>query len=88
MTQEKYATVLATPFVVPAHPGLTQLIPPGTNQINARILTTQYKSLIYQYELCQNITNALKQQILNSIKYKYMDSLENQHTGCSNVSPV
>lgn len=85
MTKEAYATRSATPFAIPPHPGLVPLFPVGTNQINARILTTQHKNLIYLYKLCCNVQNALKQQILTAIEHKYINNLEDVHTGYSNV---
>ena len=88
MLEEKYTTHSATPFVVPAHPGITPLFPPGTTQINARIISTQHENLVYIYELCRNVTNALRQQILAALEHKYIDILEDQHTGYSNVAQL
>ena len=53
MSEEKYATRSATPFVIPAHPGITPLFLSRTTQINARIISTQHENLVYIYELCR-----------------------------------
>ena len=87
LTDAAYTGIQGTAaWVNPVHPGpLTQLGVGVTNQEIA-FNTNRHAERLRIYHEWQNVQAALKLQLLQAVDEKYFKTLENQHTGLSNVS--
>jgi hypothetical protein len=82
-----YATLSNTPWAAPVNPGP---VPPAllANATAAQIANNRdrYTDRLRVYRICNNVQNALKQQLLGAIDDMYVRTLRNTHTGYAGVS--
>ena len=79
LTDAKYATVTATPFVPPTYPA-TLTIPTGTDQVRALNLREIHKDAKSAYYKCKNVEKALQRHVQDVIEEKYLESLVDKDT--------
>jgi hypothetical protein len=82
-----YATISPTPFTIPPNPGPQPIIPGGTPTAAQILLTicVHTKSL-REWRECNNIHQALKSTLLNSVELIYLRALKDRHMGFANIS--
>ena len=79
LTDAKYETFKATPFVPPIYPA-TLTIPTGTDQVQALNLWEIHKDAKNAYYECKNVEKALQRHVQDVIEDKYLESLVDEDT--------
>jgi hypothetical protein len=89
MTPILYATLSNTPYTNPADPGTTpNYAPAGVRETTAQreAHQSQHKEAQRIYENHQNMHDALKSQVIDTINDTYLCELRNKYTGYLGVS--
>ena len=79
LTPAEYATVSATPYVCPPHPG-PLVIPPGTTLHASTVLREQHKKALQLFHQTVDLDNALKKQITDALDERYYKDLKDPVT--------
>ena len=75
----QYSMLSNTPFVRPAHPG-PFFYPPGTSEINIRLLRDNYTEAVRVFREVTGVDNALRAQIVEAIEPQFLTALRNRQT--------
>ena len=87
MTPAEYHNLTNYHWMEPAHPGTPPVIPPGTTQVAARNMITQYDEALKNWNLVNDTRTAIKQQILDVFDEIYLQPLCHRQLGYANVTP-
>ena len=79
VSQEQYAIVSATPFVRPEHPGVLT-IPPFQLQHIVAETTARHNEAVRLYHECNNVEQALRQQIVKAVDESFLLALKDRTT--------
>jgi hypothetical protein len=86
LTPVEYTAVSATAFVTPGNPGPMPAIIPGATQAARDDALRAYKESLANFQQFNNVTSALRKQIMNAIEEAYYKPLYNQHTGYNGIT--
>ena len=86
MTAALYATLTATPYVVPVDPGVIANIPPNSTGAAREQLRTEHKEARRIYDNTTNMDDALKGQVIDTIDDAYLCEMRNKYTGYLGVT--
>ena len=81
-----YLTLTAAPYVVPLNPGILPTIPNRSSTEICEQIIRQHKEDRRIYDNTTNMDNALKGQIIDTIKDIYLFELRNKYTGYLGVT--
>jgi hypothetical protein len=85
---EYIAMAGALAYVAPAHPGAQADAPAGATAVQITQLNRQHDKAIERFMLHTNVSNALKQQILEAVEDMFVSVLRHQHLRYSQVTPL
>jgi hypothetical protein len=83
MTQAIYATISATPYILPNDPGPA---PTNGNAAAREAARIQHKELRRVFDNNTSMDDAIKAQIIDSVNDTYLNELRNKYTGYMGVS--
>jgi hypothetical protein len=86
MRQALYATLTATPYIIPLDPGVLPVIPAGTTTPASEQICNEHKEERRIYDNHINMDNALKSQIIDTIQETYICEIRNKYTGYLGVT--
>jgi hypothetical protein len=75
-THVEYAVISASPWVEPYNPNAIEIIPPGTNAMDAAQITRMHDEFRRSYTNIINVDQALKRIILEAYNNMYTSQLE------------
>ena len=81
-----YATHSGTPFVAPENPGPLPILPPGATQHVISETVRQFNERKRIWQEFGDVSQALKQQLLNAVDDIYVRTLRNRLTGFTSVT--
>ena len=77
----------AIAYAIPAHPGVQADAPPAATAVMITQLNRQHDKAVDRYMLHANVSNALKQQLLEAVDDMLVSVLRHQRLRYSQVSP-
>jgi hypothetical protein len=86
LSTASYATLSPTPFIEPANPGTTPIIPPLATAAIIGQTVRDHEENLRIWRQYNNVNAALKQQLISAISNIYIRTLQDRHTGFANVS--
>ena len=84
LSPTQYAMISNTPFVRPAHPG-PFFYPPGTSDINIRLLRDNHAEATRVFREVVGVDNALRAQIVEAVEPQFLTALRNRQTNAINL---
>ena len=81
-----YATIAATQFIEPVHPGQHPNVPAGTSAANTSTIVRRHTEDLHQWREFKNVNTALKNQLLSALDDIYIRTLKDRHVGYMNQS--
>lgn len=86
VSDEVYATISPTPFIVPGNPGVQPIIPQGTTAAITAIIVRNHEEAQRSWREYNNLHLALKKQIVNALEPLFLRSLKDRNVGFNNVT--
>ena len=81
MSPPLYATLTATPYISPHDPGTIPIIPPQSTAPAREQIRTQHKEDRRIFDNHNNMDDALKAQVIDTIDDTYICEMRNKYTG-------
>jgi hypothetical protein len=86
MTPPLYATLTATPYAAPMDPGALPNIPHNASTATRELLRTEHHEERRVYDNHNNMDDALKAQVIDTIQDTYINEMRNKYTGYLGVT--
>ncbi len=87
LSDNRYHQETGHHYVAPNHPGPAPIIAQGTTALAERNERGTYMSQLRGFNQHSNVSNALKQNIVEAVDEIYLDGVKNTLTGFLNVTP-
>jgi hypothetical protein len=88
MPDADYLVRTTVAFVPPVHPGVAPVHPPNPTGNQITEINRQFQRDIDDHQLFLTVREALKQQILLAVEYRYLQVLEDADMGFADITPA
>ena len=78
----------AVDYAIPVHPGVQAVTPAAATAVMITQLNRQHDKAVERHMLHANVTNALKQQLLEAVDDMFVSVLRHQRLRYSQVTPL
>lgn len=79
-----YATITPTAWVTPVFPGTYAAVPDGATGAQIRVITEQHTEALREFQQHNNVQQALKKQIIDSIDMAYLEGYKQPYVQFGN----